>query len=272
MSRRSTPGAGPTAPPLPDAVRAARFRPRSAALTLLTALVALLAFGWPLLWPATHAPVWLAAVVFLVSVPACVAMVAADLANHSLDVKALAMLGVLSAVVAVLRPLGAGTAGFETVFFLIILGGRVFGGGFGFVLGATSLLASAVLTGGFGVWLPYQMLSAALVGLGAGLLPRARGWLEIALLSMHAAVSAFVYGSLMDFSSWPFFSGGASSFGYDPHAGAVANLRHFAVWETVTALGWNLGRALSTIVLLVLLGRPLLHVLRRAARTARFTA
>lgn len=256
--------------PLPLRATIARFRPRSAVLTLVTAAVGLLAFCWPLVWSTTSAPSWLPALVFAVCVPLCLGLVSADLSNHSLDVKGLAMLGVLSAVGAAVRPLGAGTAGIETVFFLIILAGRVFGPGFGFVLGTTTLFASAIITGGFGVWLPYQMLAAAFVGLGAGLLPRARGWAEVALLSAYAGVAAFAYGSLMDFAFWPFFVGADNQLGYDPMAGAITNLHRFAVYETVTALGWNLGRAVTTIVLIVLLGRPLLHVLRRAARTARF--
>ena len=75
-----------------------------------------------------------------------------------MDAKALAMLGVLTAVNAALRSLGAGLAGVELVFFLLVLAGRVFGPGFGFVLGCTSLFASALLTAGVGPWLPFQML------------------------------------------------------------------------------------------------------------------
>ena len=59
----------------------------------------------------------------------------------------------------------------ELVFFLLILAGRVFGPGFGFVLGCTSLFASALMTAGVGPWLPFQMLVSAWVGMGAGLLP-----------------------------------------------------------------------------------------------------
>ena len=39
--------------------------------------------------------------------------------------------------------LGPGTAGLEPSFFLLILGGRVFGRGFGFVLGAVTLFVGA---------------------------------------------------------------------------------------------------------------------------------
>src|SRR6266511_2480570 len=115
------------------------------------------------------------------------------------------MLGVLSAINAALCPLGAGTAGIETVFFLLVLAGRVFGPGFGFPLGSTSLFASALLTAGVGPWLPFQMLAASWVGLGAGLLPRhATGRAEVAMLAVYAAVSAYAYGFCVNIWFWPF--------------------------------------------------------------------
>ena len=83
----------------------------------------------------------------------------------------------------------AGTGGVELVFFLLILAGRVFGPGFGFVLGVTSLFASALMTAGVGPWLPFQMLVSAWVGMGAGLLPRrVTGRAEIAMLAAYGVV------------------------------------------------------------------------------------
>src|SRR5439155_340383 len=108
-----------------------------------------------------------------------------------------AMLGVLSALGAAIRPVGAGTAGIETVFFLLVLAGRVFGPGFGFVLGNTMLFASALLTAGVGPWLPYQMLGAAWVALFAGLLPRCHGRVELALLAGYGVLSALAYGLVL---------------------------------------------------------------------------
>ena len=78
------------------------------------------------------------------------------------------------------RPHDAGTAGIETVFFLLVLAGRVFGPGFGFAPGCTSLFASALLTGAVGPWLPYQIFGSAWIGMLAGLLPPLRGKAEIA--------------------------------------------------------------------------------------------
>ena len=46
---------------------------------------------------------------------------------------------------------------------------------FGFVLGAVTLLASALLTGQVGPWLPFEMLGCAWTGFGAGCLPAAHG-------------------------------------------------------------------------------------------------
>ena len=122
-------------------------------------------FVWPLLIsprPAAAGHTTDAPLIFVLTLPVLVLVVLAELSSGGIDAKALALLGVLSAVNAALRPLGAGTAGIETVFFLLVLAGRVFGPGFGFVLGSTSLFASALLTAGVGPWLPFQMLAAVL--------------------------------------------------------------------------------------------------------------
>ncbi len=89
----------------------------------------------------------------------------------ALDAKAVAVLGVLVACGAALRAPTTGVTGFTGIFFLLIPGGRVFGRGFGFVQGALTMFASALLTGGVGPWLPFQMLCAAWVGFFAGCLP-----------------------------------------------------------------------------------------------------
>ena len=141
----------------------------------------------------------------------------------------------------------------------------MFGAAFGFVLGTTTMFASALLTAGFGPWLPYQMIASGFVGLGAGLLPRARGRAEIAWLCGWGFVSAFVYGWLMDFAFWPFNLGTSTQLSFDPHASPLTNLWHFVLFNMATSMGWNLGRALTNVVCLALLGGPILRVLRRAS-------
>ncbi len=255
-------------------LRAIRLQPRSTVAVALVSVAGVLAFCWPLVLTAgsglahgTEAPL-----VFAVVLPLLLAVVLAELSEGGMDVKAVAMLGVLSAVGAALRPLGAGTAGLETVFFLLVLGGRVFGAGFGFVQGAVTLLASALVTGGVGPWLPFQMLGAAWVGWGAGLLPTARGRREVAILAGYGALAGLGYGVLLNLSFWPFATGLAGDLSLVPGAPVGENLHRFLAFSLATSLGWDIGRAVTTAVLVLLTGRAVLGALRRAARRAAFEA
>ncbi|MFC7489253.1 MULTISPECIES: ECF transporter S component [unclassified Knoellia] len=252
--------------------RAIRLRPRSVLAIVAVSLAGVVAFGWPLivdpgtaLGHSTDAPL-----LFSLIMPLLLAVVLAEISEGGLDVKAIAMLGVLSAVGAALRPVGAGTAGLETVFFLLILGGRVFGAGFGFVLGATTLFASSLITGGVGPWLPFQMLGAAWVGLGAGLLPPLKGRAEIALLAAYGALSGLLYGVALNLMFWPFTTGVESELSFVAGAPVLDNLHRFLVYSFATSLGWDIGRAITNIVLVGLTGSVVLRTLRRAARRAAF--
>lgn len=235
----------------------------------ITMVIGLLAFTWPLyISPPSTMPSQLPPVLFALVLPMVLAVVGSELFGARLDVKALAMLGVLAAVGTILRPLGAGTAGVELVFFLLILAGRVYGPSFGFALGAVTLFTSALITSGVGLWLPYQMLAAGFVGLVAGLLPRASGRVELALLAGYGIVSAFAYGWFMDFAFWPFSLGNSTQISFDASLGALENLHRFVLYNIATSMGWNLGRAITNGVAILLLGAPLLRMLRRSARRA----
>lgn len=247
-------------------------RVRSMAILGFGALIGITAFVWPLfvapgagLDASSQGPL-----VFALVLPLVLVIVVTELTSGSISPKALAMLGVVSALGTLTRPLGAGTAGIELVFFLLIIGGRVFGPGFGFLLGNTTLLVSALLTGGVGPWLPYQMLSAGFVGLGAALLPRARGRWEIVLLSLWCFLSAFVYGWLMDLAFWPFALGTGTDASYAAGAPVLENVRRFVVFNVATSMGWNVMRAVVNVVAIALLGPSMLRILRRAARRAHF--
>lgn len=251
-----------------------RLRPRSTLALALVSVAGLVAFGWPLLVDpgSGMAHGGDAPFVFALLLPLLLAVVVAEIAEGGLDVKAVAMLGVLAAVGAVLRPIGAGSAGVEMVFFLLVLAGRVFGPGFGFVLGAVTLFASALLTGGVGPWLPYQMLGAAWVGLGAGLLPPARGRWEIGLLAAYGAVAGLLYGWMLNFSFWPFAIGAGTGLSFEAGAPVLTNLHRFALFSLATSLGWDLGRAATNVVMILLTGPAVLGALRRASRRAAFDA
>jgi energy-coupling factor transport system substrate-specific component len=261
----------------PVTASAVPIRPRSAAVLTLASLAGLMMFLGPLLLHVEHPadrvqPPFL----FLALLPVVIAVVLAELTEGGMDAKVLALLGVLTAINAVMRGLSAGTGGIELVFFLMILAGRVFGAGFGFALGCTSLFASALLTGGVGPWLPYQMLASAWVGAGAGLLPRrVSGRAEIAMLATYGVVAAYVFGLLMNMSSWPFLlgvevPGHAGSLSFVPSDPLGENLRRFGVYTLLTSTGsFDTGRALTNAVAVLVLGPAVLTTLRRAARRAR---
>ncbi|MEW2621938.1 ECF transporter S component [Streptomyces sp. NPDC048106] len=270
-------------PPPPSAlapaaprVRAVRLGPRSVAALVLVTAVGVIAFGWPFLAPpasglsahAQDAP-WLFAGLLIL----LVAVVAATISESDLGPKAVAMLGVLAATGAALRPIGAGTAGIEPMFFLLVLSGRVLGPGFGFTLGSVTMFASALLTGGVGPWLPFQMLSMGWFAMGAGLLPgpvRLRGRAELLLLAGYGFLASLAYGTVMNLAGWPFMGATASGISFHPGASVAANLARFVAYCLATSLGWDLGRALCTVVLTFALGPAVLRALRRATRRAAF--
>ncbi|MEU6821420.1 ECF transporter S component [Streptomyces atriruber] len=258
--------------------RPIRLGVRSIAALALVSAVGVAAFGWPLLAAgdsgigehAQDAP-WL----FAALLPLLLAVVVATIADVGLDAKAIAMLGVLAAAGAALRPLGAGTAGIEPMFFLMVLSGRVLGPGFGFVLGAVSMFASALLTGGVGPWMPFQMLSMGWVCMGAGLLPGAdslRGRRELWLLAGYGAVSSVLYGTVMNLQGWPYLGGLATGVSFVPGDPLVDNLGRFVAYCLATSLGWDLPRAVVTVLLSLALGPAVLKALRRATRRAAFEA
>jgi len=237
--------------------------------------VGIVAFGWPFLvepgaaLDTSHSGD--APFVFVVLLPLLAALVLAELTSGGMDAKAVAMLGMLAAVGGALRALGPGTAGIEPTFVVIVLGGRVFGRGFGFLLGAVTLFVGALITGGVGPWLPFQMLAAGWVGFFAGTLPPARGRAEVLLVAGYAAVASLVFGLVMNLWFWPFAS-------YGPEVSYVAgdsfagNGGRYLLFYVTTSLPWDLGRAVLCLAVILLAGAALLRALRRAARRAAFDA
>jgi energy-coupling factor transport system substrate-specific component len=263
---------------LPVATAGLRWRPRSALALGAVSLVGLVSFGWPLLATGSHqtgsvdaahsadAP-W----VFILVLPMLLAIVLAELGEGGMDAKSVALLGVLVACGAALRPLGGGVTGASPVFFLLLPAGRVLGRGFGFVLGALTLFASALLTSGVGPWLPFQMLAAAWIGFFAGCLPPARGRFEVVLVASYGVVAGLLYGAVMDLWFWPFETSGlAARIAYQPGAGVATQLHHFWAFYLSTSLGFDVPRALTNLLLVLIAGRAVMLALRRAARRASF--
>ena len=265
-----------TAPPTnPTTHNVLRLRARSATVLVVASLVGVVAFTWPLFTdPASaldtshsaDAP-WL----FVVLLPLLAAVVLAELTEGGIDAKAVALLGMLAAVGAALRALGPGTVGLEPSFVVILLGGRVFGRGFGFVLGALVIFAGGLVTGGIGPWLPFQMFAAAWTGLFAGCLPVWRGRPEVWMLAAYGLVSGVAYGLLMNMWFWPFAAYGPEV-SFVPGDPLAENLHRYLLFWLTTSLGWDVPRGLLSALRIVLAGRSVIAALRRTARRAAFDA
>jgi len=255
------PAAGPAGPP-------ASRRPLLPVAALVAAnLVALGAFCWPLVATAVpaqaHAAVPVAA---LALAPLAVLVVIATLDGTVRSAHMLALLGTLAAIGAAVRIASTGVGGVEAVFVLLILAGRAFGARFGMLLGMASIALSTLVTGTFGPWTPFQMFACAWVGAGAGLLPRLRSRAgEIAMLAVYGVVASYLFGLIMNLWYWPFAVGYGTGISYDGSAPLGVNLSSFLLYSLVTStLSWDTLRAVTTVVGLVVIGRPVLAALRRA--------
>jgi energy-coupling factor transport system substrate-specific component len=252
---------------------AIRIGKRSRWVIALASLLGFVAFFWPfVVAPGTFGDTAMAPLMFGALLLLVLAVVFAGIAEGGLDAKAIAMLGVLSAIGAALRPLGAGTAGIETLFFTVVIAGRVFGAGFGFALGCTTMFTSALITGGVGPWLPYQMFGCAWVGLLAGLLPPLTGRKEVLMLAAYGAVSAYCFGFMLNLSFWPFAVDPHSTVSYLPGAAFAVNAQRYLIYDATTSLGWDTGRAITNVICIIVAGPAMLAAFRRAARRAAFEA
>ncbi|MBD8869856.1 ECF transporter S component [Nocardioides donggukensis] len=255
-------------------VAVVRVHAAAAAALALSSLVTLVAFGWPFVFQpgngfegtshSTDAP-WF----FVLILPLLAAIVLAELNAGGIDAKAIALLGMLSSVGGAMRALSPGVAGLEPSFAIIMLGGRVFGRGFGFVLGCLTLFVGALITGGVGPWLPFQMMAAGWVGFASGSLPRMTGRLEVLALAVLGFFLGLFYGLLMNLWFWPFgvYGDGLS---FVPGADALANATNYGRYYLTTSVVWDLGRGVFTFLLILVAGRPLLRALRRVSRRAAF--
>jgi energy-coupling factor transport system substrate-specific component len=90
------------------------------------------------------------------------------------------------------------------------------------------------------------------------------------MLAAYAAISSLLYGALLNLWFWPFGAGTTTSFSYVPGAGLAHNLHSFFLFDLTTSLGFDIPRAVTNSVLVLLLGRPVMAALRRANRRAAF--
>lgn len=232
-------------------------------LLLLTTLAGVLLFVWPLLGMGSPG----SATAEAVGVGTVAALVVIEIPARRLDARSLALLAALASLDAGARAaVVTGIGGFNPIFLLILCGGYVFGADYGFLVGATSLLVSAVVTGGIGPWLPYQVFAAGWVGMLAGVAGRRRrgapDWRDVAALSGVGVLTGYGYGIAMDVWNWTFYSA-APGLGFRPGMAASVVAAHFARFYLVTSLAYDSFRAVGNAVMVAALGLPLLVALAR---------
>ena len=181
--------------------------------------------------------------------------------------KEIAFLGVFTALIAALRPIGIGAVGIEPMWFALILASRALGPRLGLALGALSMSFSALLTGGIGPWLPWQIVAASCIGFGTVIIPQhVRGKLEILLLVGYAVIAAEFYGILLDLAFWPLSIGPGTQLSFDTSVSAWENATRFFTYHFVGALAWDVPRAILTATLIAATGKSVLYILRRALK------
>ncbi len=237
---------------------------RTASLALLLAsIVGVLLFVWPFVGGNLPG----ASSTTAIGLGTAAGLVAVEVAARHLDARHLALLAALAAIDAAARAVVVtGIGGFSPIFLLILCGGYIFGARFGFILGATSLLVSALVTGGIGPWLPYQLVAVGWVGALSGLVGRrcrGRPTLKDAMvLAVTGVVAGYGYGAAMDVWNWTFYQS-SPSLGF--HAGMALStaLDHFGRYYLATSLVYDSFRAVGNVILVIAVGLPVLVALGR---------
>jgi energy-coupling factor transport system substrate-specific component len=155
---------------------------------------------------------------------------------------------------------------------LIILVGYVFGGRMGFLMGTFSLLTSALVTGGVGPWLPFQMIASAWIGMSAGWLARfqiSNVKFQTAMLAAFGVVWGMVFGAVMNLYFWPFVAGSPDQY-YQHGLGLSEILKRYAAFYAVTSLWYDAARAVGNAALILAVGPALIKTLQRFKRRLNF--
>jgi energy-coupling factor transport system substrate-specific component len=178
-----------------------------------------------------------------------------------------AILGVLAAAAGMMMLIDLPGGG-NGIFFLVILVGAAFGPRFGFLLGFTGYIVGAIVTGGIGPWLPFQMLVMGWLGAGAGFAGlatrRLKPGAEAVALAAYGWAAGFGYGAMMNLWSWPWFqSSGAIS--WHPGLSLAQGVHHYWAFYVTTSFAWDAAGATANAIATVILARPVLRSLRRFA-------
>lgn len=255
----------------------------TAVLYTLSVIIGVAAFAYPFVLPgwvaqtasgettarATDAPL-----LTLVLMVMCLAVLLIEMHGQAVSAKMVAVLGVLVAMTAVLRFVDSAVplpGGFSPIFTPIILAGYVFGARFGFLMGTMTLLVSALITGGVGPWLPYQMFVTGWVGLTAGWLPHPQNPKTLlGMLLVFGFGWGVLFGALMNLYFWPFVSGEGNTF-WLPGSGLWETIGRYAAFYALTSLWWDVVGAIGNVVLMAALGLPVVRAFTRFRDRFQFT-
>ncbi|MFO7541019.1 MAG: ECF transporter S component [Chloroflexota bacterium] len=241
----------------------------SAAIYIFSVLIGIATFAYPFVLPPAAQSVeqqTLVPLLTMVLLLLCLGVLLIEVQGQTINARMVAALGVLVSITAVLRFIETAIpapGGFSPIFAPLILAGYVFGARFGFLMGVLALLVSALITGGVGPWLPYQMFTVGWVGLTAGWLPHlSRPRLELALLLLFGLVWGFLFGAIINLYSWPFLMGPEAT-SWQAGAGWGEGVTRYLAYYAATSLLWDSVRGAGNMALLLLLGTPAIRALTR---------
>lgn len=254
----------------------ANRQPLTLAIYALTLLMGAAAFAAPFVLPPQLAAAdGVAPLLTTLLIALSLTALLVEMQGQVVSAKIVAALGILVAISAVLRFIEVaipGPGGFSPIFVPIILAGYVFGARFGFLMGTMTLLVSALVTGGVGPWLPFQMFTAGWIGLASGWLPHPPGAgarREMALLLAWSMGWGILYGAIINLYTWPLLVGTAVT-GWQPELSLGETIARYAAFYAATSLLWDVGRAIGNAALLLVLGPPAIRALTRFRRRLRF--
>lgn len=230
----------------------------------LVSLVGVALFAWPFFGTGLPAstPAW------TLMLAGIAALLLIEVGNRQLDSRGVALLAAFAAIDSALRlAVIVGVGGFNPIFFLVLCAGYVFGTSFGFLVGALSILVSALISGGVGPWVPYQVFGLGWVGVAAGVAGHWRrpsvSVRDVVVLAAVGGLMGYVFGMLLDVTVWiPAFRGNPS-LGWVPGMTPAAAVVHYARFYALTSFAYDTFRAAGNVVMVLALGAPVLAALAR---------
>jgi len=233
-------------------------------------VLALALIAWPLVVGSLGLSSSVGVTIALVGVPMLIVLGALVLDESVKSSSVLALVAVMAALAATARVISTGVGGFELIFVVVILAGRVLGARLGFIVGVLAVGLSSLVWGGFGPWTAFQMFGVGWVAAGAGLLPRSHSHtpgsrrLEVGMLMAYGVVASYSFGFLMNLWFWPIAVGSGTTVSFVEGASVIDNVTRFVIYSLGSStLTWDTVRAITTAVGLAVVGRSSLLALRR---------